>query len=229
MAAPDPSSAPPTPPSRLDDGPAFSSKADAFIAWFAPFFSYLTAAVTYIQTQVQAVVDAGLDNAAQNAADAQAAAGTASNAADEAVEARDETESLRDDAQDYRDQAQAAAAQAAAAQANGWEVVQDLGTVNGSVAVDLSAGTYIVASIDDDVTWSFTNPPPDEAAGGITMELTDASGGTAVHTWPAGTKWPGGAAPTPTSGGTDLLAFAIRTDDASAVTLVGTRALENVL
>lgn len=73
MPAPQISSLPPA-PSRADDGPTFSTKADAFVAALSTFVSQANTQADYVDAKVQAALDAGLDDAADNAAAAVAAA-----------------------------------------------------------------------------------------------------------------------------------------------------------
>lgn len=74
-------------------------------------------------------------------------------------------------------------------------------------AVDLSAGNYFSKTIAADTTFTFTNTPSSRATGFV-LELTNA--GSKVITWPGSVKWPGGAAPTLTSSGVDVLVFLTR-------------------
>jgi hypothetical protein len=52
---------------------------------------------------------------------------------------------------------------------------------------------------------TFTNPPAASIAGSIIVRIVN--GGLRTWTWPTGTKWAGGTAPTMTAAGTDLLTF----------------------
>lgn len=82
------------------------------------------------------------------------------------------------------------------------EKVQALGSISGNVAINLSLGSYVTATIAGATTFSFTNPAATGFVSCITLELVNPS--TNV-TWPAGAKWPGGAAPTFTVAGTDII------------------------
>jgi hypothetical protein len=68
-----------------------------------------------------------------------------------------------------------------------------LGSVSGSVTIDLTLGNYISATASGIVTWTFSNPPADPNAGGFILEL--AGGGDYTQNWPS-VSWPGGVAPT---------------------------------
>ena len=85
---------------------------------------------------------------------------------------------------------------------------QSLGTVSGTVAVNIALGSYIQATTGGSTTWSFLNPPASGNAVGVVLELTN--GGTAAQIW-TNVRWPAGTAPTLTSSGVDVLVFI--TDD----------------
>jgi hypothetical protein len=79
-----------------------------------------------------------------------------------------------------------------------------------SLSVDCAAcGSFDVGAGTGATTLSFTNPPPSGMA--ATMIGRIVNGGARTWTWPTGTKWPSGTAPTLTSSGTDLLSW-ITTD-----------------
>lgn len=80
-----------------------------------------------------------------------------------------------------------------------------LGNVSGSTTINLESGNYISATATGNVTWTFSNPPANPNAGGFILEL--ANGGAYTMTWPGGTAWPGGVAPSLTASGTDVLTF----------------------
>lgn len=85
--------------------------------------------------------------------------------------------------------------------------VSNLGSITGSITIDLSSAHVFTATLTGNVTLAWSSLP---AAGTMTdrvLILTqDATGGRTI-TWPAGTKWPGGLAYT--------------TDAASVETAVG--------
>jgi len=72
-------------------------------------------------------------------------------------------------------------------------------------AIDCSASNYFRKTASGALTWTFTNPPPNNRA--YIMVLRLQNGGTGLQTWPASVVWPGGTAPTLTASGYDLLLF----------------------
>jgi hypothetical protein len=74
--------------------------------------------------------------------------------------------------------------------------------------IDLSAGNYFTKTIYSNSTFTFSNSPTSGTVGSFVLELTHTSG---TVTWPASVKWPGGTAPTLTTGTTHLFMFV--TDD----------------
>lgn len=81
--------------------------------------------------------------------------------------------------------------------------VEDLGTVSGEVEIDVSLASTFVMVIDDDTEFDFTNEP--EAGRDQVTYLKITDGGDYTITWPDGTLFAGGEAPTLTEGGTDLV------------------------
>jgi hypothetical protein len=75
-------------------------------------------------------------------------------------------------------------------------------------AIDCTTGTYFTKTASGALTWTISNVPSSRAYSFL-LELTN--GGTGTQTWFSGTKWPGGAAPTLTTSGVDVLGFI--TDD----------------
>jgi len=84
------------------------------------------------------------------------------------------------------------------------QLFQSLGTVNGAVTVNGTNGTHILATVNGSTTWTFPTPSATEAMA-LTLELTN--GGAYTMTWPSGTRWSGGVAPTLTASGTDIIVF----------------------
>lgn len=85
--------------------------------------------------------------------------------------------------------------------------VSDLGSITGSITVDLSSAHVFTATLTGDVTLAWSGLP---SAGTMTdrvLILTQDATGNRTITWPTGTKWPGGLAYT--------------TDSASVETAVG--------
>ncbi len=91
------------------------------------------------------------------------------------------------------------------------------GNVSATATLDMLDGNYFMVTAAGSTTFVFANPPVSAAnggaAGGFILEL--ANGGAATVTWPSGTKWPSGTAPTLTSSGTDVFVFI--TDDGGTV------------
>lgn len=79
-----------------------------------------------------------------------------------------------------------------------------------TTTLDTSLGSLFFATATSNTTFAFTNAPANMVTS-FTLELINA--GSFVITWPAGTKWPGGTAPTLTAaGGVDVLTFYNRGD-----------------
>lgn len=84
----------------------------------------------------------------------------------------------------------------------------DLGNISGAVTVDLSTGNFFHATVTGNVTGvTITNAVSGNVAFFV-LELTN--GGAFTVTWGSAFKWPGGAAPSLTVSGVDLLAFYTR-------------------
>jgi hypothetical protein len=77
----------------------------------------------------------------------------------------------------------------------------------GALDIDCSTGNYFTKTISGDSTFTVSNVPASRAYS-FTLELTHTSG---VVTWFSGVEWPGGTAPTLTTGKTHLFVFV--TDD----------------
>lgn len=80
-------------------------------------------------------------------------------------------------------------------------------TAMGALDVDCSAGNYFTKTINGASTFTFSNAPSSRAYA-FTLELTHTSG---TVTWPAAVQWPGGTAPSLTTGKTHIFVFV--TDD----------------
>jgi len=77
-----------------------------------------------------------------------------------------------------------------------------IGSVSGSVSVDLEDGNAVTATATGNIVWSFANSP---SCGGFVLELTN--GGAYTTTWPASVDWPQGTQPVLTTTGVDVLVF----------------------
>lgn len=94
--------------------------------------------------------------------------------------------------------------------------IYDNGSVRGNIVavaaldINCSAGNYFTKTINDASTFTVSNVPASRVYA-FTLELTHTSG---VVTWFSGVQWPGGTAPTLTTGKTHLFTFV--TDDGGA-------------
>jgi len=79
----------------------------------------------------------------------------------------------------------------------------NLGSLTGTVIVDIEAGRFFYGTVTSAVTLSLSNLPSSGAVVFVMFEITD--GGTDV-TWPASFDWPGGSPPTLTASGVDVIA-----------------------
>ena len=96
-----------------------------------------------------------------------------------------------------------------------------LGNVGTLATTDMSAANFFSATAVADCTWAFTNPCTTGDFGGFVLELN--AGGSYTQNWPASVDWPGGTAPT-LSTGKDLLVFVTRD---AGTTYHGMRASED--
>jgi len=74
--------------------------------------------------------------------------------------------------------------------------------------IDLSLGNYFTKTISTATTLTVSNVPTSGTVGYFILELTN--GGAGAVTYPTGTKWAKGTAPTLTASGVDLLRFVTR-------------------
>lgn len=88
----------------------------------------------------------------------------------------------------------------------GGNYIEDVNAV-GALDIDCSAGNYFTKTINGNSTFTVSNVPA-TGAYAFTLELTHTSG---TVTWFSGVEWPGGVAPTLTTGKTHLFMFV--TDD----------------
>lgn len=87
----------------------------------------------------------------------------------------------------------------------------DLGAAGGAIALSLAAGFCFTVTINASPTFSVTNVPTGPPSNtnitiGILLKITNG-GNFAAPTWPAGTKWPSGTAPTLTTNGIDIVSL----------------------
>ena len=83
-----------------------------------------------------------------------------------------------------------------------------LGNVGTAATVNMETANFFSATSTAATTWAFTNPVASGDFGGFILELTN--GGAYTQAWPAAVDWPGGAAPTLTASGKDILLFVTR-------------------
>lgn len=82
------------------------------------------------------------------------------------------------------------------------EVSVAAGSITGTYAFDLEAGNVFSGTLTGATTFSFANVP---ATNSSSVAFLITNGGSAAVTWPGSINWPGGAAPTLTAAGTDLI------------------------
>lgn len=80
---------------------------------------------------------------------------------------------------------------------------QSINSLNGSGTVDLSTGNYFTDTISANRTFTFSGHPTNRAFGFV-IELDHTSG---TLTWPSTVRWPGGTAPSLTTGKTHIFVF----------------------
>jgi hypothetical protein len=83
------------------------------------------------------------------------------------------------------------------------ETVNALGNITTTQALDLTTGNVFTATVTGAVVLSVTNVPASGTCASLSLIITN--GGSHTVTWPTGTKWPGGTAPTLTTSGTDTI------------------------
>lgn len=80
------------------------------------------------------------------------------------------------------------------------------GTGGGTQDIDLTLGNVVTATVDTSAnTFTFSNPSATGKSCSFTLILTN--GGSQTVNWPGAVDWPGGAAPTLTTSGVDVLVF----------------------
>lgn len=89
-------------------------------------------------------------------------------------------------------------------------VAQNVSAV-ASTSIDWSAGNYFTKTVSGATAFTFTGIP---SAGFVMITIKLTNGGSAAVTWPSYVKWPGGAAPTLTAAGVDIIN--LFTDDGGA-------------
>lgn len=83
-----------------------------------------------------------------------------------------------------------------------------IGNTGATRTFDLTVANFFSATLDQNSTFTFSNPPASGDFGGFVLELTN--GGEYTITYPASVDFVGGTAPTLTAAGKDLLVFVTR-------------------
>jgi hypothetical protein len=87
------------------------------------------------------------------------------------------------------------------------ETVNALGSIGGgSQDIDITLGNVVSGTVDtSETTFTFSNPSATGTSCSFTLILTN--GGSQTVNWPAAVDWTGGAAPSLTASGVDVLTF----------------------
>ena len=105
------------------------------------------------------------------------------------------------------------------------EKVNTIGNTGASCNIDLADGAYVIATLDQTTSFTFTTGITTGSIG-FALQLTNGSGGPYSITWPVSVKWPNNVVPTRTTtdGKTDIWVF--NTSD-NGTTWYGNLALYN--
>jgi len=90
------------------------------------------------------------------------------------------------------------------------------GTPGAAVTLDIANGNVFTLSPDQDTTFTFSNPSPTGKSCAFTLIWTQ-DGSDRTATWPASVDWPGGTAPTLTSGSGKIDVFTFFTIDEGTI------------
>jgi hypothetical protein len=83
--------------------------------------------------------------------------------------------------------------------------VAEVVSAMGANDMNMTVANVFTKTISGATALTISNPPATGRCGIITLILTN--GGAGVITWPTGTKWPGGSAPTLVASGVDVIIF----------------------
>jgi len=83
-----------------------------------------------------------------------------------------------------------------------------IGNTGATQTFDMETANFFSATLDQNCTFTFSNPPASGDFGGFVLELTN--GGAFTITYPASVDFVGGTAPTLTASGVDQLVFTTR-------------------
>jgi hypothetical protein len=103
----------------------------------------------------------------------------------------DDAEGFKDDAEDAKDATETFANLVLASQNTA--ITQALGSITGTVNIDLMLGTLVTATLTDAVTFTFSGLPSTGRETAFTLRLS----GLEQITFPVGTKFANGEVPTP--------------------------------
>ncbi len=89
------------------------------------------------------------------------------------------------------------------------EVINAIGNVTGSQAINAENGNVATLTLTGDTTVTFTNPSATGKGCGLTLIITQNGTGNHIITWPISVKWAGGSAPTLSTAAAseDILSF----------------------
>jgi len=87
------------------------------------------------------------------------------------------------------------------------DTLYSLGNTGANPNIDLSNGNFVIATLNQTATFTFSNSSTGAFA--FTLVLTNGSGGPFTITWPASVKWPNETIPTrtTTASKTDVYTF----------------------
>ena len=89
------------------------------------------------------------------------------------------------------------------------EAVSTIAAAGATETIDLNNGLVHDITLDENVTFTFSNPVATGRASSFTLILRQDGAGTNTATWPGSVKWAGGSAPTitATASAVDVLTF----------------------
>lgn len=91
--------------------------------------------------------------------------------------------------------------------------VNALGSVSGTVDIDLDDGNVVTLTQTGNITFTISNPQASGIKSDLTIILTVGGTGGYTRTWPAGVDWPAATEPTPTTGVGDVDIYTLFTVD----------------
>jgi hypothetical protein len=118
---------------------------------------------------------------------------TTGQAVTDAQAAQQAAEGARDSAIDAKDDAETAELNAVAAAASVQSTILALGSISGTVNIDLALGTLVTATLTGTTTLTFSGLPPSTRETAFTLRFA----GLEQINLPAGTKYANGEVPTP--------------------------------